>query len=332
MDLYFSTVVRGARISAGGELLRLDWDNKRVVARTPIVPDPMFEDPNPRGNTRGGKGIELVDDGVLVCSYHTLKIFDPHLNHRRDITHGLMVGLHETFCPDQSRIWITSTAIDAALQFDLSSGALIQSYWPLEMPPIQEAFGVEPAVLDKGADNRGRFLGKKHGSHVHLNAVSSWRDDIYALFNRYGAIVNLTKREVVTQDARLKGAHNLLVLEDGTAIVNDTRGQTVRFYDLTDGHLLHMIDLMNFRWVRMLLARDRIRSLGRNTLSLTGLGRPRIARPLFVRGLDLVDNHLFVGLSPASILCIDLNRSQLVDAYCFSWDIYVTVHGVRVVR
>ncbi len=102
MEVYFSTVVRPAASGQGGELVRLDWQTKEIKAALPIAAtNPDLKDPNPRGNTRGGRGIAVIDDEVWVASYHTLRVFDRDLRRRRDLTHPLMVGLHETFPTDR---------------------------------------------------------------------------------------------------------------------------------------------------------------------------------------------------------------------------------------
>ncbi len=50
MIVYFSTVVRAAPQERGGELVKLDWDTKRVLACTPIVPaNPSVLDRNSKG-------------------------------------------------------------------------------------------------------------------------------------------------------------------------------------------------------------------------------------------------------------------------------------------
>ena len=68
---------------------------------------------------------------------------------------------------------------------------------------------------------------------------------------------------------------------------------------------------------------------GRARTLLTNLIWP--PRPLFVRGLDRLGDLLFVGVSPATILCIDEHQGKLVDAYSYSQDVGVCIHGLRVV-
>jgi hypothetical protein len=349
MRVFFSTVVRGAPVQQAGEIVQLDWERKVVTARAKIYPtNPELDDPNPRGNTRGGRGIAFFNRHILVCSYHTVCLFDPALTPIRDISNSLMVGLHEIYHPENSdRLWVTATAIDAVLEIDIETGETTRQFWPRERAGFQNELGLTPLEIDKDADNRGRFLSRhhlEHPHHLHLNAVCDWRGELHGLFNAFGAVVNLERESVLIREAALRGAHNLIIREDGVTFINDTLGHSIRIYDLADGALVKSIDLTQFDWVRALVAGDPTSSG-----LVRGLARyPRISQPihriltglnlmpslpawsLFVRGLALVGDSLFVGISPASILQIDWQSDKLVDAYTYSQDKHVSIHGLRV--
>src|ERR1700691_4371485 len=112
-EIFFSTVVRSAPTARGGELVRLDWDSKRVIAKTPITSSrPDVHDPNPRGNSRGGRGISFSGDRVHVASYDQIRTFDLDLNAISVVSNGLMVGLHEVLMISEGRLWVSATAID----------------------------------------------------------------------------------------------------------------------------------------------------------------------------------------------------------------------------
>ena len=335
MKVFFGTVVRSAPVRRGGELVRLDWKSKTVQARVPVFPtNPGLEnDPNPRGNSRGCRGVEILGDQIIASSYHTIKIYDMELRHRRDISHGLMVGLHETYSAGDGRIWVSSTAIDAALEYDLMGGNLVSDFWPRDSPKFQKCLGLTPLDIDKRADQRSLFLGEehtKHKAHLHLNAVARWRNQTLALFNTFGVIANLNSGEIVLQDPCLKGAHNLLIIDNDIAVLNDTYGRTVRFYNLRSGELVKVIDILRFKWVQSLEKIAKTQNFVKDILKKLGVMHSAAAKPLFVRGLDLVGDFLFVGLSPASILCIDWRKDELVDTYRYSVNVQVCVHGLRV--
>ena len=98
MNIYFGTVIRAAPVSEGGSLYKLNWDRKEITREVPIAPtEPRLDhDPNARGNVRGVRGICVHNDEVFVADYHTINVFDRDLKLKRKLSHGLMVGLHET--------------------------------------------------------------------------------------------------------------------------------------------------------------------------------------------------------------------------------------------
>ena len=335
MQVYFTTVNRGATVERGGELIRLDWRSKRIEGATCIFPSyPEVVDPNPRGNSRGGRGIALVGDELIVASYHTLKVFGPNLEHRRDLTHHLFVGLHEIHDGGNGTLWISSTAVDAALEVQLATGRITRIIWPREVPALQRRWGLTPLAIDKNADNRTRFLGREHASHpshLHLNALATWRGNTFALFNSFGAIVNLDTAEVLVEDRRMRSADNLRIEADGTAFVNDTLNRLVRVFDLNTGCPKTTIALTQFEPIQRLARKYWLSDLLTRWLKRVGLRSP-VARPLFVRGMHRVGDHLFVGMSPAAIACIDLGSGELVDFFQYSQQVGSCVHGIQVVN
>ena len=49
-----------------------------------------------------------------------------------------------------------------------------------------------------------------------------------------------------------------------------------------------------------------------------------------LRGMDRVGDRLFLGLSPAAVVCLDLRSRDLVDTFRYSRDVRVCVHGLKV--
>jgi len=159
MEMYLSTVMRTAPVKQGGDLIRFNWDTKTIEKQVAIYPEaPEVDDPNPRGNTRGGRGVALL--GILCASYHTLKIFDRNLNELYGITHPMRVNVHELVLDQSGHIFIACTSIDAVLEVDINKGEVVRQYHPREMPNIQRTLGVEPLDFDKYADNRLEFVAR----------------------------------------------------------------------------------------------------------------------------------------------------------------------------
>lgn len=332
MEIFFSTVFRYAPIDQAGELVKLDWEKKQVVGKVSVAPKSLkFNDPNPRGNSRGGRGIAMINDKVIVAGYCELQVYDRNLNYLHNITHSLMSGLHEVYHAGGSRLWVTSTTLNAGLLFDIETGSLFDEVWPQEMQVFKQRWNLTPLRPDRSMDNRIRYLAKnivKDPSHLHFNAMSSHRGDLYGLFNRFGVVVNLSRQEVVFEDRSIYGAHNLIILPDGTIFVNDTRNQGVNIYNM-EGHLVKRIDLLPFhkasRKVRQYKRSEPVRKL----LGVLGMPRQDVVMPFFVRGLDIKDDLLFIGMSPAAILCVNWVTNTLIDAYDYTEDIRIAIHGLK---
>ena len=337
MIVYFSTVVRSAPQQSGGELVKLDWDKRRVLARTPIVPaNPEVPDPNSRGSTRGGRGILVDRNYVYVASYHSILVFDHQLDFVRQISHPLFVNVHE-IAWDGDAIWVSSTSIDAAIKVDLQ-GNMLDSWWPREDPVTAGQFALEPLDVDKQADNRAKFVGISNVApgHVHLNAVCVEENRPLILLNRFGSLVSLKPTEIVVNDPSIRGCHNVAVAADGTILINDTEGRAINVYN-ANGQCVQRIRLMSYWGVRLLLLRHIPSVVG---CWLAEHGRPTrffrplflgavIARPIFVRGLCQTTRHTFlVGISPASILEIDKETGRLIGMFTYSQDRHVCVHGL----
>jgi len=332
MNIYFGTVARAAPVSKGGSLFKLDWDRKAIIREVPIVPsEPTLDhDPNARGNVRGVRGIGILNDEVLVADYHTINIFDRDLNLKRKMSHGLMIGLHETHVVGSS-IWVTSTSVDAALKYRLDDDSLEASHWPREMPEFQQSLDLEPLTIDKTIDNRVNFLDSdtfRGKSHLHLNAVCEFRGEVYALFHSKNAVANLSRGFIVIQDDKLKHAHNLIIEEPGVVYINDTRRTVVRQYDLENGQQIRAINIRKMPGINSLLLRTVARAIKEMGVSFFSSQRKATARPLYLRGLAINEHYIFAGFSPATIVRIDKTTGKLVDYYFHSTDMRDCIHGL----
>lgn len=364
VHIYFSTVVRMAPVREGGELIRLNWDTKQIEARVPIYPEnPELLDTNPRGNTRGGRGVALVNGSVIVASYHTLKILDHQLNRIHDITHPLMVNLHEVCVSGSERLLVSCTSIDAVLEVDLTNGKITREYWPREEAVFQQTLGIPPLSIDKHADNRLLFLSRAYmedPGHLHINAVTQWNGQTFALCHSLGAVLNLGKCEIELCDPGVRGGHNLIVSDD-EILINDTREHRILIYNHHTRSIQQQISLEDYPEIRAILQREtpslehkqRIAQMKRTKVVRTlkkvpavrqlkqsrfreVLGRLGLthgaaaATPLFVRGLDIHDDDIFVGCSPGTVAQINRTTGQILDIYRFSEDVRVCIHSLKI--
>ncbi|MBM4054281.1 MAG: hypothetical protein FJ264_06355 [Planctomycetes bacterium] len=340
MDVYFSTVVRQGPISQGGELVHIDWSTKKVHAKAILSPtDPLItekDDANPRGNSRGGRGIVKINNTIYVATYHSLHLFDSFLRPKGKISNNLFVGLHEIFLNDNV-IWLTSTAIDCIIGID-TQGNYIDCWWAREDANLKKHFSLTPLKIDKTIDNRMlwlKVLPARQPSHTHLNAVAVHQEQLYVLLNRFGAVYNTTTNRFVLEDPSIAGCHNLVFFGD-KILINDTKGKRVMVYT-QDGKLVRSLNLLDFPEINAIyqsasqFPQAKSSSFFRvfNLFSNFMNREHEIKSPLFLRGLSPVDqSRILVGFSPATIAEFDIEKGKLLDIFSYSQDIAVCVHGL----
>jgi hypothetical protein len=338
MNVYFSTVMRAAPLDRGGELVKVDWNSKSVLHRVPIVPrDPDVVDPNPRGSTRGGRGVLTNGTHVYVASYHSLEVFDRDLRPVNRVSNRLFAGLHELDW-EQDNIWAAATCIDCAVQID-KEGKLLNFWSPRSDDVTRKRFDLPPLHINPETDNRTCNVGISTTApgHVHLNAVAMQGDRPLVLLNRFGCLVRLNPTEILVDDPALRGCHNILVQQDGKIMINDTVNRAIRVYD-PDGRPLNTIELLKFPEVERIRKKLKFRELA---CWLNKHGRPHrlfyrltasfaVARPLFVRGLCLTGRGtVLVGFSPATIIELDNEGKRVLDLMQYAEDPRVCIHGIR---
>jgi len=317
--VYFNTVRRKRPVAEAGELIKLDWNTKKIIAKVMLFPSEpdIMDDPNPRGNTRGGKGILLTDTEVYVGTYHTILVFDLSLRLKRRITHPLFVNLHEMSFHN-GNIWVSATAIDGALLVD-QAGRLLRSFWPREEKLFQEQLGLVPLEFDKAADNRllhYRIEPSQKVGHTHLNSVFGDGRNTFALLKRFGTIIQLEPhKDIFLRDPLLRGTHSPTITSAGDRlVVCGSMTRDLLFFDLAGKRLEKRLNLLDFPEIAALHGQFPDEPFNQS---------------IFVRGLVLLDQkRALVGISPASILEVNLETGSLLDFYQYSREVGDAIHGL----
>ena len=319
MFVFFDTVRRKKPVNDGGELIKMDWTSKRIMRVIPVFPtDPdIGNDPNPRGNSRGGKGIAISDSDLFVGTYHSILVFDFDLNLQRKITNNLFVNIHE-ICLAGEDIWVSPTAIDCAVMVN-QKGETIKSWWPREETLLQKKFGLFPMEIEKEIDNRMLHLHAESSSkesHTHLNCITKHAEQTFVLLNKLGIFVQIEPEfRIVVEDQNIRGAHSAKITETGDQmLLCGSFNNSVMLYDLEDGCLINKIELLDFEEIRNLYDK---------------YPDEPYSKSIFVRGLEIIDSgKVLVGISPASILEVDVLNNKLLDFYQYSFDVGDAVHGL----
>ncbi|MCX6583943.1 MAG: hypothetical protein NT166_27520 [Candidatus Aminicenantes bacterium] len=319
MIIYFDTVKRKRPVKEGGELVKLDWAARKVLKTVPIFPfDPDIEDdPNPRGNSRGGKGILISGNELFVGTYHSILVFDLDLNLKRKFSNNLFVNIHEMCFADEN-IWVSSTAIDCAVLV-APDGQTVKSWWPREETLLQEKYGLSPMDIDKTVDNRllhihAELSTKAH--HTHLNSVVKSGPNTYVLLNKPGIVVQVEPVvKVVLEDPAIRGAHSPKISAAGDRLLLcSSIRKCIVVYDLENGKPVKQIALLDFPGIAKLYNAHPDQPFNQS---------------IFVRGLEILDDQrILVGISPAAILEIDIQQNRLLDFFQYSPEVGDAVHGL----
>lgn len=355
MKLVFTTVLRHAAVAEGGWARVADWPSGRLLAKRQVAPtDPPVVDPNPRGNSRGGRGVVIAGDAIVVANYHTLEVCNRELQVTGTFSLGNFAGIHEIMRRGE-RLFVASTAINAAAEVPLTAvldtaavktkpTAHARFWWPTEDPTVCEQLGVPCTNYpDKQADNRLRHLNlhnRGRVGHLHLNAVDADGGRLYALLNKPGAILRLDQSgsmEVVLRHRLLEGSHNLEFIAPGRAWVVGTRSGLLLECDIVAGEVRPLINLATTPFAREVgrATAKPVRAWSwlrnRDRSSVPGKGdkaADATARPLFWRGLAVDDNWIFIGTSPAAILGFDRRTFAYRGVVRFSGNVREIVHGI----
>jgi hypothetical protein len=169
MRLIATTVIREAHVGKQdlGFIYDVDWDAGAVVRRL-RVPEPSFprSDDNPRGGVRGGRGVAVTSQGILVANYDGIYVFDDDWRPLDVIESPLFVGLHEIHW-DGTQLWITATALDVVLKMRL--GEPPELAWDAHDRTVARKVGVRrlQRALDGTVDYRVEGAQKVDECHVN---------------------------------------------------------------------------------------------------------------------------------------------------------------------
>lgn len=114
-----SSVGRGAALDrASGYIRILDLERGAVTFKAP-VPESRWrtDDPNPRGGTRGARGVSVHGDRFVLGTHEDITVMDSSWRLVRRFTHRLLSSVHDVFA-DERGIWVANTRGDTVACFD----------------------------------------------------------------------------------------------------------------------------------------------------------------------------------------------------------------------
>jgi hypothetical protein len=332
MRLLVTSVIRHADArSKSGFLSVVEWPSGRVLARLP-VPESVHRaaDTNPRGGTRGVRGVSVHDGRLLVANSETVFILDRSWRIADEISHPLMGGVHDVLAQEDG-FWACCTNADLAVKFSWQ-GELIEHWDCRGDAAVTSRLGLEWAPpVRRDLDYRElEVAGRAESNLLHLNSLGSSASGLLVSLGRItprsrylksrarGLVANLAgrvgmrsraqgvapKKLTAVPSVQSEGSKSAVVRlgKEGAEILHVTEGTAVPNHnaDELDGRLLFN-DSNSDQIVE---------------LALDGSQPPRCVKipgePPFARGLlRLGERRVLVGSqAPAALYEVDLTAAS----------------------
>lgn len=279
-----------------GNIAKVDWDSGEVL----ILKDRVFpaafctRNGNPRGGTRGWRGIVSdKDGGVIVANNDSLVYFDKNLEHKQVVTHPAFGNIHGLSWIG-SGLCITSTLTDTFCIYDGKKVEVIEPLADFATHKMVKEWLKIRTRERKPFDNQRDYREEWIEDTLHLNYVAqSSTGDLIALFNSMNLLVKLSPWPEILWSAPLELGeleapddmdalmcpHDLVFDSGYTCLINSSARRTLYRFSLITKQLEHI-------WTN---TDDSIE---------------------WNRGLSIVGDHVFIGSGDGIVIEIDLKSGQ----------------------
>jgi hypothetical protein len=301
-----TSVVRYAmETEISGSLRVLDLDKGRLSFVSPS-PESTFRqaDPNPRGGTRGTRGVSVHGDRLVVANSERLFVFDKAWRLVAELTNECMADVHDVLAEERG-VWVAATGIDQLLLVGWD-GTLRYAWTFRKDSRLLQELGFRKRSLPKPErpvdlrDPRHRSAGY---DRLHLNSLGRSASGVLVCFGRVRPTDEVDgERSSALVRASENGGGNphveVLHLRPGVKLPSHNVAE--------DGDLLVYNDSSRHR----LVAWDTARREPRCEVPIPG-------DPPYARGLAKIGDDLWLvgSQAPLSVHAVDVRRAEVVASY-----------------
>ena len=255
------------------------------------------------------RGIAFHRGEIYIAASDELFVYDRQFRIQRSFRSTYLKHCHEIFRL-QNHLYLTSTACDSILAFDLQK----QSFtWAVHLAEGQD--GPVGSPFDpNGINGPGGASGPPARNELHLNNVFANRQGLFLSGLRTRGIFHVRPGNVVEKAVDMpQGMHNARPFRTGV-LFNDTASDCLRYVD-RDGSGITF----------------RVPRCDEAELEHAELGDEHLARQGFARGLCVINERLVAaGSSPSTVTVYDLDTEVEIARVNFSLDIRNAIHGLEV--
>ena len=275
-------------LEQGRAALAIDWNTAGI-------------DWQGRGWDRGLRGIAFDGDRVFIAASDELFVYTPDFELIGSFRSPFLKHCHE-IVRHQRRLYLTSTAYDSILGFDLDENRFS---WGLHIATDASEFMATPF------NPRGQ-RGPSPDNKLHLNNVFCNEKGMFISGLKTGGMLQYGGHKITTFVSLPVGSHNARPWRDGV-LFNDTESNAVRY---VTPELNRVFQVPHYP---------------AEQLTHTDMDDSRIARQSYARGLCTIDNNLIAsGSSPSTITLHDVDTMKTTLSVNLSMDIRNAIHGLEV--
>ena len=301
--LVATSVVRGSHQgdSHGGVYI-LDLENQ-VVTQT-IDWNREDIDWQGRGWDRGLRGIAFDGETVYIAASDELFAYTPDFEMIGSWKNVYLKHCHEV-CIYQRSLFLTSTAFDSILAFDLDKKKF---HWALQV--TKENYKFRTTAFDPEGDEGPIMLNK-----LHINNVVCDDNGMYVSGLKTGGMLHFNGSRMHMAVELPEGTHNARPFRDGV-LFNDSQADALRYAGRGEG------------------AEDRamrVPHYDEADLEFAGEDTSGVARPSFARGLCVLSDSVVAGgSSPSTVTVYDLAGNRQLLSVNLTKDVRNAIHGLEV--
>lgn len=275
------------------------------------------------GGERGLRGIALRGDRIYLASHNRIFVYNKNFKKLRFYENRYLGNCHEIFISG-STLFVTSTAFNSILEFDLVSEQFRKGYylrrriditrlgklyqktcWKVLEPCIRLKMGLVIFDPDSNAEI------PKEDIH-HINSVYCSNGAIYFSGTASGFLLYIKDEKLYSYAKIPLWSHNATPFLEGTLLM-DTAGKQAAYLDRR-GHPKETFPIKRYREDKLLRPPD-------EAVALPGWGR----------GLAMTTDGLLVaGSSPATVSVYRFGSSVPLKSVNITMDVRNTIHGLEI--
>jgi hypothetical protein len=276
-------------LASGEHRKMLDWNDETI-------------DWSGRGGDRGLRGIAFHGDEIYIAAADEIFVFSPDFRLLRSFRHACLGLCHEIFIAGK-RLYLTSTAFDSILVYDLSARRFVAGHCLRRDPATGQ-------LLYRPFDPNGRDL-PVAGDTTHLNSVYIEGEHIFVSGVNLDRLIELIDGKAVAFARVPTWTHNARPFAGGV-IANSTENDCILIAE-RDGRPRLSLPIPRYP----------VEQLENADLPAD------FARQAFGRGLAVIDdNRIVAGSSPATLTAWRLAPPTRLASVNLSLDIRNAVHGL----